>query len=545
MTSLRNLTLAAVFGTAGLLPTSAAFADQSHSGEPVTIVAADPTEQPGTAVAGTAQRLRDHRPKPFSPMTAILKAEATAAAGAHAPASQPPITILGGLNFAGQQADTANTQSSPPDNAGAIGPGSYIQTLNTAVRIYNRSTHATIASGSLNQLANNAKTVDSFAPEIIWDPTTNRFYYVMDSIFSNTDNRIAFGFSKSASPTNMSTGWCRYSIKYGTPFPDFPKLGDSKDFILIGTNVYADNDTGGFNGSDIVAISKPAGTGTISSCPAATSFKQAKNAKLKDSGGNLVFAPVPSNQIDDNATGYAVAVDSAVVATKLWFYNVTKSSAGAPLFGLARSVTVPAYRPPPNVGETNGRYIDTSDGRNTQAVQAIDPSHKSVQAFYTQHTVQNGTVASVRWYEIDPSTATPIVLRTGLVAQAGVNTYNAAIAPDRANNMGSAKFGNSFVIQYNAASATVFPRILAVSSKAGGSLSAPTLIKGGVGPYLDFTCASFGEICRWGDYAAATPDPKPTAAGSGVVWGTNQFSGVLNPSTQNGNWRTQIFAIQP
>jgi len=30
-----------------------------------------------------------------------------------------------------------------------------------------------------------------------------------------------------------------------------------------------------------------------------------------------------------------------------------------------------------------------------------------------------------------------------------------------------------------------------------------------------------------------------------VVWGTNQFSGVVNPPPHGVNWRTQIFALQP
>ncbi len=42
-----------------------------------------------------------------------------------------------------------------------------------------------------------------------------------------------------------------------------------------------------------------------------------------------------------------------------------------------------------------------------------------------------------------------------------------------------------------------------------------------------------------------TPDPVPPAGGTGVVWGTNQFSGVVAPSPNDSNWTTQIFAVKP
>ncbi len=54
-----------------------------------------------------------------------------------------------------------------------------------------------------------------------------------------------------------------------------------------------------------------------------------------------------------------------------------------------------------------------------------------------------------------------------------------------------------------------------------------------------------GSTCRWGDYSGATPDPRPIITGRGVVWGTNQFSGLANPPPTGVNWRTQIFALEP
>jgi hypothetical protein len=466
--------------------------------------------------------------------------ELGAAGGASSPTAP---AIVGVLNFAGQSGGTASTNVSPPDNEGAIGLTRYIQTINESVAIINRTTKATIGSGTLNQLAGNASTVNSFDPQIIWDPTTNRFYYAMDSIFSSTDNRLAFGFSKTASPSNVTTDWCHYYFKYGTPFPDYPKLGDSRFFMLIGVNVFANNSTGGFVGSDIVAISKPAAGST---CPSARTFKSGKKAALRDTSNNLVFTPVPSNQIDDNNTGYVVARNGGLPSTKLWVFNVTRNAtSGGPVFGGARGVTVPSYTAPANASQpTFTQLIDTLDGRNTQAVQAVNPSRGTIQSFWTQHTIANGAVSMVRWYEINPAPATPVILRTGTLASRSSFIFNAAIAPDRKKNGATVAFGNSFVENHNASSPTISPRIVAGSSLNGAAVAFLN-VKNGVGPYRDFTCQTAGSVCRWGDYAAMTPDPAPTVAGRGVVWGTNQFSGVVNPPPTGVNWRTQIFALQP
>lgn len=522
-----------------------------------TLTAADPNEQGDGTLGVAAARAIARGPLPMSAADVAAKAAANRAhdaavrSGALRPASPSELAaaggssakaplIVGGHNFAGQ----SSVNSSPTDSTGAIGPSSYIQTINSIVRIVNRTTNAAIANGTLTQLSGN--TASNFDPQIIWDPTTNRFYYTMDSVFSSTNNKLAFGFSKTASPINVTTDWCHYNVSYGTPFPDYPKLGDSHYFVIIGVNVF----TSVFVGSDIVAISKPpAGT----TCPLASTFKTGKKANIKDSGGiNQTFTPVPSQQVDTNITGYVVARNGALPSTKLWFYNVTRAATGFPIFGLARGATVASYTFPADATQPNfpgpvaAPKLDTLDSRNTQAVQAINPDRGTVQSFYTQHTIASGTVSAVRWYEINPAPAIPVVLRSGDLAATNSFIFNGAISPDRKKNGAIVAFGDSFVEEHNASSLinNIPPRIVAGSSFNGGVVLFATVVNG-VGPYRDFTCPTSGSTCRWGDYSAATPDPAPTTVGRGEVWGTNQYSGVVSPSTAFANGRTRIFALQP
>ena len=454
--------------------------------------------------------------------------------------------VVGALSFAGQT-DSGGT---PPDTTGAIGTTRFIQLVNRRFGIYNRSTGALISSGTLNTLAGLASTVNSFDPQIIWDATTNRFYYVMDSVFSASNNKLAFGFSRTSSPSNGTTDWCHYTY---TPldaarFPDYPKLGDSRYFIIIGVNSFKPS----FVGSDLIAISKPPSGST---CPLEI-FKAGTVLNLRDTTNAQVFTPVPANQVDLSSTGYVVARNGGLPSTRLWFFNVTRnSSTGFPIFGGPRGVTVASYTVPPDATQPPNNppfgynpVLDTLDARPTQAVQAINPDRGTF-SFWTQHTIASGSFAAVRWYEINPVPAIPLILRTANVASGSAHLFNAAISPDRRVQGRTSQFGDSFVVEYSVSSSTIDPRIVSGSSFSGGALSF-LLVKGGVDTYRDFSCPSSGDpFCRWGDYSAATPDPAPPSSrprlDRGAVWGTNQFSGVLNPSAATANWRTRIFNLQP
>ena len=124
-------------------------------------------------------------------------------------------------------------------STGAIGPASFVQLVKARAGIFNRTTGSLKASGTLDDLAGVAASVISFDPQVIWDPTTNRFYYTMDSMFAATDQRLSWGFSKTSDPSNVTTDWCHYTLSYGIKFPDYPKLGDSQFFLIIGANVYS------------------------------------------------------------------------------------------------------------------------------------------------------------------------------------------------------------------------------------------------------------------------------------------------------------------
>jgi hypothetical protein len=425
----------------------------------------------------------------------------------------------------------------PPDETSAVGTTRYIELVNTNFAIYNKTSNTPISTGSINSMVGAASTDSVFDVQVISDPTTNRFYYAADDVVSSSDNRLAFGFSKTASPSSAAD-WCKYRIGFGATFPDFPKLGDSQFFAMIGSNLF--NSGGSFLGSDLLAISKPPAGST---CPAASTFKVDDAAPLMANASSQAFTPVPANEIDTNATGFAVARAGSLPATQLSLFKVTRNATtGFPVIqSTGTPVTVPSYTfsaNAPQKGSVN--KLDTADARPTQAVAAVDPGHSGKFAIWTQHTINVGGRAAVRWYEIDP--AAHNLLQSGTASNASLFQFNGAISPNRQVNGTTKTGGAAMVLNFDSSSSTTFPAIRMVSKVGAGAQSAPVLVKSSPGPLSGFDCDSATRFCRWGDYAAATPDP----ATANRVWQVSQFavgsgSGTSGPATS----RTQNFVATP
>src|SRR5439155_3970605 len=138
----------------------------------------------------------------------------------------------------------------------------------------------------------------------------------------------------------------------------------------------------------------------------------------------------------------------------------------------------------------------------------------------------------VRWYEILPSTLS--VRQQGTISDSANFDFNGAISP--------AMVGNEAAIDYNVSGNSQVPLARAQSRQATnalGQMSGEVTLASSDASLQEFTCVPpDGPPCRWGDYAAASPDP----AQANQVWGTTQLagqpSGILDPA-----WITQNFAL--
>ncbi len=136
----------------------------------------------------------------------------------------------------------------------------------------------------------------------------------------------------------------------------------------------------------------------------------------------------------------------------------------------------------------------------------------------------------MRWYELNISGSG--TFRSGTVTDPSTYHFNAAISPDRAVTSTTQQFGDSMVMGYTSSSPTLFPQVRMVS-KAGAAPQSPEVpVKSSGTFYRGPDCVA--GLCRWGEYAGATPDPLP-ASGPSRVWLVNQFAFSPGPRQAAGS----------
>ncbi len=436
----------------------------------------------------------------------------------------------------------------PPDTTGAIGPDRYIETVNTQYAIYSR-TGSQVNSGSLSSLTGIGGGLFGYSlsdPQMMWDAKTQRFYYsAVYYDFFLFDNGIAVGWSKTATPSS-SNDFCKYAISFGGELPDYPKLGDSSDFLLYGYNQFG-NFGSTYDGSEFATLNKPPAG---SACAPTSAFAVYTSGVLRNADNSLAATPVPANLVDDsNGAGYVVAnadLSTTPSASFVSVYSVTTSGTDAngipvPSISGPTSVSVPSYSMPANAPQNGSTYLlDTLDGRFEAAVAAVDPGHSNTVAVWTAHAVYGGAGTEERWYEIDPNAGS--LLQSGAVSSGSLFVWNGAVSPDRANNGAGGAFGDSMAMSVSTSSAGTYPAIQFVWKKGTSAQSALTNLVRATGASIDFSCSDTSP-CRWGDYSGAGPDPA--AAGTvGKVWLANQYN-LAGGTTSSTAWRTWVFGVTP
>jgi len=498
-------------------------------------------------------------PRGYLPLHAAAYAQAKAAAnrraaldraGSAATVAANGPTVSAYANVSPSFDGIYDTAGTPPDTTGAIGPDRYIETVNTDYAIYDR-TGQLLNRGTLSALTGISTGLFGYAltdPQMMWDAKTQRFYYsaaYYDSLFFS-DNGIAVGFSKTATPSSASD-FCQYAITFGSELPDYPKLGDSSDFLLYGYNAYG-SFASTYDGSGFAVMNKPP---TGSGCPPTSAFTVSDSGVLHNADGSLAATPVPANLVDDsNGVGYVVANSDLTTVSSANFVSVyTVATNGADANGVPvpsisgpAAVVVPSYSLPANAPQSGSSYLlDTLDGRFEAAVAAVDPGHADALAIWTAHAVYGGPGAEERWYEIDPKAVS--LLQSGTVGSPSLFAWNGAVSPDRANTGSGGSHGESMAMSVSTSSQTTAPAIQFVWKHGSDPQSALNVLVQSGGADVDFSCAS-NTPCRWGDYSGASPDPAPGGGTVGTVWLGNQYN-LAGGTTSSTSWRTWLFAVTP
>jgi hypothetical protein len=429
---------------------------------------------------------------------------------------------------------------SPSDSNGAIGPKSYIEIVNAQIGVFKRD-GTKILSSPLSSLTGHGGSTD---PMVLWDPHTQRFYY---NILNVGNARMEWGFSKDANPVTVPGSFCRYETDFGYPsnsVPDYPKLGQSKDFLMVGINYYPAPFFDHATQADLMWMSKPQGKKPITTCPGAGSIKTGKFGDLRNADGSQAFTPVPAIQTDPSSSGSVVAMTDIECppicgkGTQLTLWNVKPdpNDPTVPVMSRAHSITVGTYKSPPDAPQNGtSNLLDTLDGRLTHAVSGVDPSSGAT-GVWVSHAVLGGAGCEVRWYELRAGRK-PKLLQSGVATDPKLYVFNGGISTDRTvNAAGKAGHGDAMVLGFNTSSSSAFPAIQMVSKVGSDPQSTFVMVEQATMFHDDFSCT---PVCRWGDYSGATPDPAADLSrANGKVWLTCQ-------STIGTHWTTWNWEAKP
>lgn len=504
-------------------------------GTPIVATPLAPSAQPGphtpTQIAARAHALaRDEK--------AYAAQKAAANARAHVTTTAPGATTSAASTSSVLQSwqGINDVNYSPSDSTSAVGSGRFVELINSDFAIYDRSATTPMATGTLNTLSGAPTSSSVFDPQIMWDPASQRFYYVMVEAVSATQNNLRIGYSLTSTPSS-ATDWCRLTFSYGSSFPDYPKLGDSADVIVIGANVFLTNNR---TRGDLLAFFKPPSGNTC------TALSGSTDTGVVNADGSQAWTLVPANDVEGASTNYTLAIPFGG-GNYVSVFAVTDNGSSITFSG-ARTLSVPSYSVPANVPQPSpAKYpLDSLDGRVTQAVEAVDPSQSNALAVWTQHTVFGGAGAEVRWYEINPTPTTPVLFQSGSQTSSTLFTFNAAVSPDRRVLGTDRRYGNAMVLGFNTGSSTQAVDDRVVSKVGSGAVSGAVVVNSSAGPLSDSGCNSSEHpgVCRWGDYSGASPDPSSdTTQSQGVVWLTNAYS---VPHTGSfSDFRTWNWTVRP
>jgi hypothetical protein len=437
-----------------------------------------------------------------------------------------------------------------PDTTGAIGRRHYLEAVIPRVALFNARTLKLIAARDAYAFWGRSNRSQIIDPHVVWDDRARRFYYV--ALFNGAggkNNQLLFAWTKRGDPANLTSAWCRMSIHTGTLFPDFPKLGFSRTHIVIGTNLF-ELEPLKFLSARIWVLGKPGSGRNVCARPP-VQFFGSKAEPLHRADGNLAFTPVPVSPASSTGRAYVVAADCVFEpepgdeepppcgsterqANQITVWHVD-GPRGSPSLTRAGGIDIPTYRVPTPAPQRGAKaLLDTSDTRLYQAVAAPDRTRDLSEAIWTQHTVDGpGGRSEVRWYELDPQRLA--LVRRGTIQAPRDWVFSAAVSPTAR--------GDTAAIHFIVSGPNRLPE-LRVRSRGPrtpeGLMEREVTLARSVSAYRCHLDP--GEACPWGDYAAATPDPR----GRGLVWGSNELVGSpKHPGPLKTHWRTRNFAIRP
>ncbi|MCP4359640.1 MAG: hypothetical protein GY796_16660 [Chloroflexi bacterium] len=424
-----------------------------------------------------------------------------------------PIANFPGLDF--------NTFGSghPPDTNGDVGPNHYIQTVNTSIGIYDKTTGVRLVGLSFNnffQGGTACNTSNSGDPIVIYDPIAHRWIVTDFAWFNSNTGPYYECIAVSQTNDPVSGGWYFYEMRADTGaftgyLNDYPKLGVWPDGWYMTANMFQIVAPGTGFGVRTWALDRTSmmGGGPLNE----VHFDLCTNAEC----GSLLPSNLRGDLPPAGSPNYFATVTPPGLF-QIWEFDVDWTTPANSTFTGPVDVPVADFviaQSVPQLGTSN--LLDSLSFRPMMQLQYR--TIKGVESLWVNHTVAaNNGVGGVRWYEIHDPGGTPALAQQSTYQPDDHHRWMGSTAVDKDGNM---------AVGYSVSSGSMFPAIRYSGRLAGeipGQLpqSETTLIAG--------TGSQFGSS-RWGDYSTMTVDPNDDC----TFWFTTEYY-----ISSGSNWQTRI-----
>jgi hypothetical protein len=434
----------------------------------------------------------------------------------------------------------------PPDTNGDVGPNHYIQTINTSIGVYNKSTGARVAAFTFDTFMSqgnfgNMCDTDNFGdPVVLYDTFEDR-WVITDFAFQvdgsgNVSPQIAlqcFAVSKTGDP--VSGGWNYYSINTTGGLGDYPKFGIWPDGIYMSANMFDYAAAGSFQNPRLYAFNKAqmyAGAPTVQTvqfdAPGTEFSLLPSNARLQagtpPAGSPNYFSVVA--QYLNVISVYKFKVDWNNISTSTFTgpFDSLNTTWWAQLAAANQTAPTTANRN----DELYARLMMQNQYTNIGGVESLWNSMTAGLGNPTTNTT--ATQSAVRYYQLKVTGGTVESNTSQAFTYSPADTiwrYMPSLAVDRAGNM---------AIGYTTSNATTNPTLTyagRLSTDALNSLpQTDQTMFAGTGSQSG-NCG--GSTCtRWGDYSAMSLDPDGC-----TFWYTNEYYQTtgLNHQTRIGSFK--------
>jgi len=441
----------------------------------------------------------------------------------------------------------------PPDPVGDVGLGHYVEMVNLAVAVYDKSGNLVMGPLAIGDLWAGFPVEDctdpSGDPIVVYDQLVNRWILSQFTTrFTNDPQNDRFYNCVAVSKTPDPTGaYYRYAFPSGNFFPDYPKYGVWTDSYILTSRDFGPTVEYGIS---VYALEKAKMISGNPNARAVQFFLDSAIVPISLIGDGLLppdidgrrrpqnGSPAPIFGTQDDGHPYGAAFD----ALNVFELDVKWKATPSATLTLAAQLPVASFDsvfpcaptsrdclPQPGIANP-AQFLDVLSYRQRPMHRLAYRNFGDYEAMVTNQSVEaKPGIAGVRWYEVRRVNGQYTVHQQGTYSPDDVHRWMGSAAMDRDGNIA---LGYSVVD-----GVSVFPGIRYTAryadDPAGAMTVAETVIINGTG--VQTTTNS-----RWGDYTSMNVDPTDDC----TFWYVNEYYTAEGQATSAAGWQTRIASFK-